>query len=89
MAIGSQPSHLLRGVIHEGALMAFGGVLAGAICGFALARTAGTYLAEVKTPGPVPVVGAALLLLVAAVAASMVPAVRAARVDVMQALRTE
>ena len=89
MAIGSQPSHLVRGVIREGAVMAIGGVLAGAICGFALTRVAGGYLAEVKTPGPIPVAGAALLLLLAAVAASMVPAMRAARIDVMQALRTD
>jgi predicted permease len=89
MALASQPSHLLRGVVREGVFMAIGGVLAGGICGFALARMAGVYVAEVKTPGPVPVLGAALLLLVAAVAASMIPANRAARIDAMQALRTD
>jgi predicted permease len=89
MALGSQPGQLLRGVIREGVFMAMGGVVAGAICGFALARIAGTYLAEVKTPGVVPIVGAALLLLIAAVAASTVPAVRAAHIDAMQALRTD
>jgi ABC-type antimicrobial peptide transport system permease subunit len=36
-----------------------------------------------------PVVGAALVLLAAAVIASAVPASRAARVDVMEALRAE
>jgi ABC-type antimicrobial peptide transport system permease subunit len=36
-----------------------------------------------------PLVGAALVLLVAAIAASMLPAARAARVDVIQALRSE
>jgi predicted permease len=89
MALGSQPGQLLRGVVREGVVMALGGVLAGTICGFALARIAGAYLAEVKTPGVLPVVGAALLLLFAAVGASMVPALRAAHVDAMQALRTD
>ena len=39
--------------------------------------------------GLLPVVGSALVLLLAAVIASAIPALRAARVDVMQALRTE
>jgi putative ABC transport system permease protein len=40
-------------------------------------------------PGGIPVVGAATLLLLAAVVASVVPAFRAARVNVMDALRAE
>ncbi len=42
LAIGSQPRHLLTGVIAEGAVMAAIGVIAGAVCGYALARLAGT-----------------------------------------------
>ena len=40
-------------------------------------------------PGAVPLLGAAAVLVGAAVLASLVPASRAARVDVMQALRTD
>jgi ABC-type antimicrobial peptide transport system permease subunit len=40
-------------------------------------------------PSALPVVLSALVLLAAAVVASMLPAARAARVDVIQALRTE
>jgi putative ABC transport system permease protein len=40
-------------------------------------------------PGALPVLGSALVLLMAAVIASMLPAARAARVDVIQALRSE
>ena len=89
LAIGSQPRHLLTGVIAEGALMAVAGVVAGAVGGFALARLAGSYFEDVQMPGGVPVVGSAVLLLAAAVVASVLPAARAARVDVMQALRSE
>jgi ABC-type antimicrobial peptide transport system permease subunit len=40
-------------------------------------------------PGVFPVAASALLLLTVAVIAAMLPAARAARVDVIQALRTE
>ena len=69
--------------------MASAGVIAGAVCGFALARLAGSYFLDVHMPGAVPVIGSAVVLLAAAVVASVVPAARAARVDVMQALRSD
>ena len=40
-------------------------------------------------PGVLPVAGAAFILLASAVTAAAVPAARAARIDVIQALRTE
>ena len=89
LAIGSQPRHLLTRVIAEGAALAIGGLALGLVCGFALAELAGSLFADLRTPGIVPVAGAALVLLLAAVIASVLPAARAARVDVMQALRTE
>ncbi len=69
--------------------MAVAGVLAGATFGYALARLAGSYFLDVQMPGALPVVLSAFVLLTAAVVASSVPAARAARIDVMQALRAE
>jgi putative ABC transport system permease protein len=89
LALGSQPQHLLKGVIAEGAVMAAVGVLAGAAFGYVAARLAGSYFLEVKMPGALPVVLSAFVLLAAAVVASMLPAARAARIDVIQALRAE
>ena len=89
LALGSQPRDLLRGVIAEGAVMAAGGVLAGAAFGFVTARLAGSYFLDLKMPGALPVVLSAFVLLTAAVVASSVPAARAARIDVMKALRAE
>ena len=89
LALGSQPKQLLRGVITQGAVMAAAGVLAGAVFGFVVARVAGSYFGDLKMPGALSVIVSALLLLVAAVIASWLPAARAARVDVMQALRSE
>jgi hypothetical protein len=89
LAIGSQRRHLLTTVITEGAIMAGAGVIAGAGFGFILAKFAGRFFAEAKMPGVLPVIASALLLMVVAVIASVLPATRAARVDVMQALRSE
>ena len=89
LALGSQPRDLLKDVIAEGAAMAAGGVLAGAAFGFVLARLAGSYFPDVKMPDVLPVVLPAFVLLTAAVVASWLPAARAARVDVIQALRSE
>jgi predicted permease len=89
LAIGSQPSRLLAGVIREGAIMATVGIAAGATFGYLLARLAGSLLLDMKMPSALPVVASALILLAAAVAASALPAARAARVDVIQALRAE
>jgi putative ABC transport system permease protein len=89
LAVGSQPSRLLAGVIREGAVMAAVGIVAGAVGGYILARLAGSYLLEMKMPSPLPVLASAVILLVAAVAASALPAARAARIDVIQALRAE
>jgi ABC-type antimicrobial peptide transport system permease subunit len=89
LALGSHPQHLLRGVIAEGAVMAAAGVLAGAAFGLVLARLAGRYFQDVKMPGALPVAVSALVLMTVAVIASVVPAARASRVDVIQALRSE
>ena len=89
LALGSQPQRLFKDVITEGAAMAAAGIVAGAIFGFVLAGLARGYFADVTMPGALPVSVAAFVLLTVAVAASMLPAARAARVDVIQALRTE
>jgi putative ABC transport system permease protein len=89
LALGSQPQRLLKGVIAEGTVMAAAGVLAGAAFGFVLARLAGRYFLDVKMPGALPVFVSAFVLMAVAVIASVLPAARAARVDVMQALRSE
>ena len=89
LALGSQPRDLLMGVITEGAIIAAIGVVAGAVVGGVLTRVAGSYLFDLKNPSALPLIASALVLLGAAVAASLMPAARAARVDVMQALRTE
>ena len=89
LALGSEPKRLLRGVIAEGTVMAAAGVLAGAAFGLVLARLAGRYFLDLKMPGALPVFVSAFVLMAVAVIASVLPAARAARVDITQALRSE
>jgi predicted permease len=89
LALGSPPQRLLAGVIGEGVIMAIAGVIGGATGGYFFARFAGSYFPDMRMPSALPVAASAFLLLAAAVIASALPAVRAARVDVMQALRSE
>jgi putative ABC transport system permease protein len=89
LAMGSQPSNLLTTVIGEGAVMAGVGVVAGAASGYVLARLAGSYIMDLRMPSFLPVIASAFVLLAAAVAASVWPAARAARIDVIEALRSE
>jgi ABC-type lipoprotein release transport system permease subunit len=56
---------------------------------YALAKLAGSYFEAARTPGAMVVAGSAAVLLAAAVVASLLPALRPARVDVVQALRSD
>ncbi|HTS77182.1 MAG TPA: ADOP family duplicated permease [Bryobacteraceae bacterium] len=89
LAVGSQPRQLLAGVVAEGAAITLTGIAAGALCGFALAQLASRYVRDLRMPGAIAVTASAGVLLAAAMIASVLPAARAARVDVMQALRAE
>jgi putative ABC transport system permease protein len=89
LAIGSAPRHVLARVLAEGLVIATLGIAAGAAGGYALALVAETFIQHVELPGVVTVIGAAAILIAAAVIASLTPAARASRVDVLQALRSE
>jgi putative ABC transport system permease protein len=89
LAIGSAPRHILTRVLGEGAVIAVSGIVAGAVGGMALARVVGSFIEDVRIPGALPAVGAATVLVAAAILASLMPAARASRVDVVQALRSE
>ncbi len=89
LALGSPPALLLAGVIRQGALMAVLGVASGGVGGYWLARFATHYFPDLRMPSALPVIGSIIVLLAAAVVASALPAARAARVDVVQALRND
>jgi putative ABC transport system permease protein len=89
LALGAQPRNILSNVLLEGLAIASTGVAAGALLGFVFARSIGKYVADVQLPGALALIASAAVLLAAAVIASALPAARAARVDVVQALHSE
>ena len=89
LAVGSAPRHILGRVLTEGVVIASIGTAAGAAAGYALARVAARFIGSVQLPGALPLGAAAAVLIAAAIAAALMPAARASRVDVLQALRSE
>jgi len=89
LALGAVPRNLLAGVIQNGAVIAVAGIVFGIAGGYAAARVAASYLEKVQMPGATAVFAAGGVLLAAGIAASLVPAARAARTNVIEALRAD
>ncbi|MGB2713885.1 MAG: ADOP family duplicated permease [Vicinamibacterales bacterium] len=89
LAVGSSPRHLLLRILSEGASIVAVGIAAGIACSYAFASVASAYVENMRLPGVLPVLVATTVLGVAAIVASLMPAARASRVDVLQALRSE
>ncbi|HET8888708.1 MAG TPA: FtsX-like permease family protein, partial [Candidatus Angelobacter sp.] len=88
-ALGARPRSILAKVLSEGLVIASAGVVGGLVVGFALQRMIGKYIGEVQSPGALPLIASAAVILAAAVIASALPAARAARIDPAEALRSE
>jgi ABC-type antimicrobial peptide transport system permease subunit len=89
VALGAQRRDILTNVLSEGLIIAATGVVGGLVVGVALTRIIGRYIAEVHQPGILAFIASAFVILAAAVIASAVPAARAARVNAVEALRSE
>ena len=88
-ALGALQGRITLMVVGEGVRMAGVGVVVGTIAAVIAARSLETLVFGVSTADPVVYAAVASLLLVAACAASYVPARRAARVDPLIALRSD
>jgi predicted permease len=89
MALGAEPKRVLRMVLGEATWVVALGIVAGACGALALGRLIASLLYGLTPYDPSTLAGAALLLIFVALAASWIPARRAARIDPMQALRNE
>ena len=89
MALGADRATVLRLVVRQGLLLTAIGVGLGILASAAGAQVLRSLLFGVSALDPIAFGGAAALFFLVALAASLVPAVRAARVDPMAALRAE
>jgi ABC-type antimicrobial peptide transport system permease subunit len=89
MALGAAEGTVVSLVLRQGLVLALAGVVAGAGGAMALTRVLDALLYEVSPTDPATFVGISLGLVVVTVTASLIPAIRAARVDPMRALRVE
>ena len=86
LAVGSTPGEIVRLVLREGLSMAIGGVALGAAGSLAFGRLVASQLYGIKLSDPSVMLLSAVTLSAVAVLACIVPARRAARVDVMRIL---
>jgi putative ABC transport system permease protein len=89
MALGAGRKAVLGGVMAHGLTLALIGIVVGLAAALMLTRLMKTLLFEVSPNDPATLAGVATLITVVAAAASLVPAVRATRVDPIVALRDE
>jgi predicted permease len=89
MALGAQAGAVLRMIMREGSVMLISGVTIGLFLAIATAKILSGILYEVGPLDPVAFTVAPLVLAVAALVATWLPARRATKVDPIRALRTE
>jgi predicted permease len=89
MALGAERGRILRMVMRQGLELAVAGVVLGVVGAFALTRVMANLLYEVSTTDVLTFSIAPVALLVTAMLASGLPALRATRVDPVVALRDE
>lgn len=89
IALGAQRMSVLGIILREATSLVAGGLIAGTAIAIACARTARTLLYGIRPVDPFTLFVAAGGLLMIAMAASLLPAIRAASVDPIQVLREE
>ena len=89
MALGASRRDVLRLIVSQGAALALAGVTLGLLAAVPLVRVLRSLLFEVSATDPGIFAWVAILLILVAVTASYIPAVRASRIDPMVALRHE
>jgi ABC-type antimicrobial peptide transport system permease subunit len=89
VAVGAAPGQILRMVLRQVVVLAGIGLVVGVPAAIAGAPLVGSLLYGVAPASPAAIGAAALVMLVVAVGAGLVPALRAARLDPVEALRRE
>ena len=89
MALGASRGRVVAAMLRSASLMLVVGLVAGTLLALLATREASTLLFGLKPWDPGTLVGAAALLAVVTMVASLVPSMRAARVNPIESLRAE
>jgi len=89
MALGSPGGKVLAEIVRDGLIVSGIGIVIGLLGSVALSRSFETMVFGIAPTDPVTYAGVVVALLAAATGASLIPALRASRVDPMVALRVE
>jgi len=89
LALGAEPAGVARMIVSRGMKLALAGVVPGLLVAYVAARGMRALLFGVQPADPATIVGAIALVCVMTLIGSLVPALRAVRVNPMQVLRAE
>jgi len=89
MALGARPSDVVTDVVRSGLALAAIGLTLGIGATLAVFRILRSFLYQTSAHDPMTLVVAVLVILATVLAASCIPALRAAKVDPVEALRHE
>jgi len=89
VAVGARPGQILRLVLRQVLVLAVAGLAVGVPVAIAAGPLVGALLYGVAPTDPLSILSAAAVMVAVAVGAGLLPALRAARLDALVALRTE
>jgi predicted permease len=89
MALGAQRKQIVSGILRQGLVILAFGMIVGGLAAAGIGQVAGSFLVGVSGLDPLTYGCVSLMLAAIAVAATLIPALRASRVDPMIALRCD
>jgi putative ABC transport system permease protein len=89
IALGAQSGDILRMIVRRSVMLAFAGIVPGVALAYAAGRSMEALLAGVKPADAVTMLAAVALSALMTLIGSLMPTVRALRVDPITALRAE
>ncbi len=81
IALGAPSGHVFRMLLEHGQMLAIGGVLIGLATAYAGGRVVASYLYAMRAADPLVLISAGAIVAAVTMAATIIPAVRASRLD--------